>query len=223
MKRALLSTGLIALLLAPMSSLAASPLPQWNSNTNSFMRPSRRTIRENIREMGDIRNPNMLSINEVSLDKTFSSRDYGVKVQYPSAWDFQENPESSSTLQMVAMFLSPLTSSSSSGIRQNVNLVVETLPSAMNLAQYTELGISTEKQYFNNYQLLASEDTKLAGFYRAHRVRFTASLSGGDMTFEQIWMLRGNTAHVWTFADSTSTFSKNVRTFYRMLDTLTVR
>jgi hypothetical protein len=43
------------------------------------------------------------------------------------------------------------------------------------------------------------------------------------MTFEQIWMLRGNTAHVWTFADSTSTFSKNVRTFYRMLDTLTVR
>lgn len=109
------------------------------------------------------------------------------------------------------------------GIRQNVNLVVEDLQSELTLAQYTELGIRMEREYFDRYALLRSEDMLLAGVYRAHRVLFTASLDVGDMTFQQVWMLRGKQAYVWTFADSAEAFDDHVTTFEKMMDTVTVQ
>lgn len=183
-------------------------------------RPSRRGIRETARTV-TVWNPEMITIREVSLDRTFESALAGVRIQYPSSWERSDLLQSNPPLTLIVMFLSP--KESSLDLRQNINLVLEDLPAAMTLAEYTQLGIAMEKDFFDDYEVVESKDILLAGAYRAHRVIFTARTPEGDMTFEQLWTLRGNVAHVWTFADSASTFEQNVGTFERMMDTLTVQ
>lgn len=207
--------------------LAEGPVPVdgrvWQSPDGTALeRPSRRSIRAAARQ-GITRNPAMLSILDTPLDRTFEDAGFGVKIQYPSSWERLDLLQRTFPLTLVTMFLSR--EQYPAGIRQNINLVVEDLPSALTLAEYTELGVRMEREYFERYALLRSEDILLAGTYRAHRVLFTASSGAGGsrMTFEQIWMLRGKQAYVWTFADSADAFDDHVMTFERMMDTVTVR
>lgn len=183
-------------------------------------RPSIRSIREAARQV-TAWNPQMISIRDTSLDRTFEDVGSGVKMQYPSSWERQDLLQRTFPLTLVTIFLSP--DERPAGIRQNVNLVTEDLPMDMTLSEYTEQGIRAEREYFRQYTLLESEDILLAGAYRAHRVLFAATSDIGDMAFEQIWMLRGKQAFVWTFADSAEAFDDHRETFERMMDTLTVQ
>ncbi len=222
MKRSLRSVVLLASLLMPFAVSAASLTPQYNAATHTLQRPSRRTLRNSVQE-GLSRLSRLPSINEVPLDRTYVSSDYHVKIQYPSSWEREDPMQSTPPLTLVVMFLSR--NDRSAAVRQNINLVVEDLPTEMTLAEYTKLGIEMEQKFFGQFVLRQSSDIVLAGgAYRAHRIIFSASLNGGDvMTFEQIWMLKGRTAHVWTFADKAEVFEDHVRTFERMMDTLTVQ
>lgn len=219
-KRLILSASLLALSVVEGLFLLGVPhLASARVWDGPVERPSRRLVREALREV-DVRTPEMLTLREVSLDRTFESSEFGVKIQYPPSWERDDVLQSTPPLTLVVMFLS--NEQRPTGIRQNINLVIEDLPSEMTLAEYTELGIAMERDFFENYTLLKSDDVTIAGTYRGHRVQFTAVLSGGAMTFKQVWILRGNKAHVWTFADSVEVFDEHVKTFERMLDTLTL-
>ncbi len=219
--RALL-IGLLPFLLHPSAGIAAA-VPRVSGGTDvrpTVVWPSRRAIRAAVREPGP-ENRNRVRIRETALDKTFENAETGVKIQYPSSWQRFDQRELNPPLTLIVMFLSR--EQHPEGLRQNINLVLEDLTETLTLSQYTKLGIAIEKEFFNRYTLRSSDDVLIAGAYRAHRVIFNASLNGGDMTFEQIWLLRGKTAHVWTFADSADVFEQHVKTFERMMDTLTMR
>ena len=209
-------------LLVVLLVILLSPLPVlgrvWeNADGSRVTRTTSRSIRSAARAV-TAPNPHRITIRDIPLDRTFSGPEFGVKIQYPSSWERHDLLQRTEPLTLVTMFLSreqrPL------GIRQNINLVVEDLPTEMTLASYTELGIRMEQDYFDSYELLQSEDILLAGTYRAHRVVFTGSLNGGEMTFQQVWMVRGKQAYVWTFADSTEAFDDHVVTFEKMMDTM---
>ncbi len=188
--------------------------------SSSAHRPSRRIIRENARDPSVFKTTKP-TIREVPLDRTFESREYGVKIQYSSRWERQDAPAPTPPLTLLTMFLSP--QEQTGDIRQNVNLVVEELPTALTLQEYTDLGIEMERNFFDKYSMLSSQDIVVAGVYRAHRVIFSAKLSGATMTFAQVWIVRGKTAHVWTFADAAGEFEQHLPVFEKMLDTLTVQ
>lgn len=213
-KHPLLLLLIFALLLCPLKVGGRV----WGDD--EVLRPSRRSIMTAARQPV-ARNPAMISVRDIRLDRTFSSAEFGTKMQYPSSWERFDLFQRTFPLTLVTMFLSQ--EQRPSGIRQNINLIVEDLPSEMTLAEYTDLGIRMERDYFERYALLLSEDILLAGAYRAHRVLFTASLDGGNMTFQQIWMISGRRAYVWTFADSAEAFDDHVMTFERMMDTITVQ
>ncbi|MSR87288.1 hypothetical protein EXS70_03905 [Candidatus Peribacteria bacterium] len=221
MKKFLLAIGLPLLVALPWDAAAARTMPAGSDGYSAQLeRPSRRVIRASVRETYP-QNTDRPTISEVQLDRTFEDSSLGVKIQYPSSWSRQDLMEKTPPLTLVVMFLSP--EEHPVDLHQNINLVVEDLPTDMTLAQYSELGLEMERKFFDEFLLLESQDIILAGMYRAHRVVFTASLAGGEMTFEQIWLLRGKTAHVWTFADSADVFEEHLNTFERMMDTLTVR
>lgn len=220
-KRSIVLFAFIALLTQPSFAFAlgnSAAVPTISNGT--VVMPSRRAIRAGARAPAAANNTR-LTIREVPLDKTFESPENGVKIQYPSSWQRFDLMEKNPPLTLIVMLLAK--TRNGDGIRQNINLVTEDLPSPMSLADYTELGLAVERDFFEDYTLLKSEDTLIAGTYRAHRVYFTTKLPGGNMTFQQVWMLRGNKAHVWTFADASSVFDEHLGTFQRMLDTLTVR
>lgn len=227
MKKFTLFLGLVLLLAQPSivdarvwGFVRRTPAPAVVNTRAAIVWPTSRAIRAE----GRVPNaPNMtrIAINEIPLDATFENAENGVKIQYPSSWQRFDLMERNPPLTLIVMLLSK--KQNGEGIRQNINLVVEDLPSPMTLAEYTELGLAVEREFFEDYTLLKSEDVLIAGAYRAHRVLFTTKLSGGSMTFQQVWLLRGNKAHVWTFADTSSAFEEHVKTFERMLDTVTVR
>ncbi len=218
LRQPILSAILLLGILIP--GAASARLPGDLGIGREHARRSARTIRAEVHESDTFRNPFQPTVRGVALDRTFTSRQYGLKMQYPSAWERQDLMQSTPPLTLVVMFLAR---EERENVRQNVNLVAEELASTMSLAEYTELGIAMEREFFDRYALLRSEDMRIAGVYPGHRVVFTASLNGGDMTFEQVWVLRGRTALVWTFADAADTFEENVKTFERMLDTLTLQ
>ncbi len=225
MKMSLRMIGLLVVLVQPCIAAAAHvPDTQGMDAENGSEHiewPSRRALRAAAYNPNPFR-PGMITLKDVPLDRTFTDTEYGVKLQYPSSWEVIDARQETPPLTLVVMFLSP-EEEEQRGIRQNANLVVEELASELSLPEYTNLGIAMEREFFENYTLVTSENILLAGAYRAHRVVFTAALSGGEMTFEQIWLLRSKTAHVWTFADSAGTFDEHVVTFRKMMDTLTVR
>lgn len=177
-------------------------------------------IRAAVRAPGPV-NSSRITINETSLDKTFDNAEANVKIQYPSTWQRLDERELNPPLTLIVMFLSR--EQHPQGLHQNINLVLEDLTEPLTLSEYTKLGIAIEREFFDEYTMLSSDDILVAGTYRAHRVVFTASPNGQEMTFEQIWLLRGQKAHVWTFADSADVFDQHVKTFERMMDTLTVQ
>ncbi len=212
-KKLLTPVVLLTLLLGPLPTFARV----WDS---PVARPTSRSIRAAARVV-TVQNSDRITIRDVPLDRTFENAGFGVKIQYPSSWERHDLLQRTEPLTLVTMFLSR--EQRPRGIRQNINLVVEDLPTEMTLAAYTELGIRMEQDYFDTYELLQSDDILLAGTYRAHRVLFTGSLNGGEMTFQQVWMVRGKKAYVWTFADSTEAFDDHVVTFEKMMDTITMQ
>lgn len=219
------SIGLLFLLLLPSFAAAKEnvslSVAGRSPTSQALTRPSRRQIRSQILELNPRNTSQRSTISEVTLDSTFANADFGIKIQYPSLWQRLDLMEYTPPLTLVSMFLAD--TKSIADIRQNINLVVEDLPEGtLSLAEYSELGVAMTRKYLDRFVLVSRNDIIVAGAYRAHRVIFTASASG-DMMFEQIWMLRGRTAHVWTFADSATTFEKNVKTFERMMDTITVQ
>lgn len=224
MKHSLRPAILLVSLLLPLTVSAREAtalVPTYNAATHTLQHPSRRLVRNAV-QAGVYRPSRLLTINEVPLDRTYENSDYHVKIQYPSSWERQDPMQSTPPLMLVVMFLSG--NPRVAGVRQNINLVIEDLPTDMTLAEYTKLGIEMEQGFFSKFVLRQSADVILGGAYRAHRVVFSASLNGGDnMTFEQIWLLKGRTAHVWTFADSADVFEDHVGTFERMMNTLTVQ
>lgn len=159
-----------------------------------------------------------MHVRQIALDAEYRSASDGIAVRYPSTWQLTDHPESAPPLTLVALFLSPQTHPGD--IRQNVNLVIEHLASPLSLAEYSELGIATEREFFDDYTLISSAPARLAGVWAAHRVQFGASHDGMPMTFVQIWTLRGSRAYVWTFADHSDTFAEHLPVFERMLDSV---
>lgn len=221
MKRAFLATATLLILALPSPVLAAAgtaTLDGGQRRTESD-RPSRRLLRHQAR-IPVTRNPRLLTVSALPLDAVYENSALGLKLQYPSAWERQDLMEHSPPLTLVAMFLSR---TSTDDVRQNINLVIEDLPRPMSLAEYTEIGIDTEREIFDEFVIVESAEIPFLGSERAHRVIFTAPANGRTMAFGQLWTVRDRRAYVWTFADTAQSFEKHYPTFERMMDTLTMR
>lgn len=214
--RKLLAVITVLASLAPAAAMAKSP-----SDLRLIMeegRPGRRFLRSTARApiTAVISKP---TIQNVPLDAGFHSSEYGIRVSYPKSWELQSTPESTPPLTLVAAFLSPVGLSS---VRQNVNLVIEDLPTTMTLEEYTAKGLEIEKNMLNSFSLTSSENISFFGRERAQRVMFTAASGTQKLMFSQIWFLKGKRAYIWTFADKSDSFYKNLSTFERMMDSFLI-
>lgn len=211
---------LIAFLLLPASAQARI-IGDMPKTTVTVEKQSRRVIRETARRQ-IWRNPAILTFGEARLDSLYENDEFRLRIRYPSSWERTDLNEREETLTLPVMFLGP--EEPGKALKQNINLVIETLPSPMTLSQYTELGLRNERAFFQEFALLSSETVPVGGSHRGQRVVFTASADpSAPMKFAQVWFVLGNLAYVWTFADDARTFDRNIATFERMLDSFIVR
>jgi hypothetical protein len=206
----------LTLTLIPAATEAASPAR--STGRPVLLRQSRRTLLQDTRE--DLRKKTLeRKTAAVKLSRTYESTELGVSIRYPKDWVAQQIMEREDNLLLAVMFLSPVTQQ---GLRRNANLVYEDLASNLSLEDYTRLAIRNEEEVLEGFNLIESARTTVAG-NPAQRVLFSASNGALKMRFEQVWFIRNNRAHVWTYADASETFDDSVGIFERMLDSLIVQ
>jgi hypothetical protein len=179
---------------------------------------SRRTLRTEVRKQSEER-ARMRRNARAPLPQTYENKVFGIRVGYPKDWMKQEYMQKEGELTLVTMFLSP---DATNEVQQNINLVVENLTDpSITLQKYTQLGIEKEQLLFEGYKLIESQPVTVGG-QMGYKVIFVSTFDGTEMKFEQVWYLKDDTAHVWTFADLSSVFDQHIIHFDQMMDSLVV-
>jgi len=159
-----------------------------------------------------------------ALRNPYRNNRFGFDIRYPDGWEVQHAlQQQGGGLAAAVFFLSPFDEKTDVA-RENINLVVEDLPSsAFSLETYTTIALANVEAVFTRYTLTASQELLLQGM-RAQRVTYEGGFGDGEpVAFEQIWFLRDGRAHVWTLAATPQTFDAHSLIFRQMMETLNFR
>lgn len=124
--------------------------------------------------------------------ETYRDAKYDFTIGYPKDWDKQEG-----TLGSAVLLLSPLEGSSDE-FRENVNVLVQTLPDKMSLDQYTKLSLDQAPKLITGFDLLDEGSTNLAGS-PAHQVHYRGEQGSFRLEWKQVWTVRDGKAFVLTY------------------------
>lgn len=75
----------------------------------------------------------------------------------------------------------------STEFKDNVNVLVETVPSGIDLKQYTDISLKSAPKIIPDIKVLSNEQITLASGKPGTRLRFTGTTSGRTMDFLQIY------------------------------------
>jgi len=144
---------------------------------------------------------------------TYSNSTYGIKIQYPPNWIKQESQNQSSN--DIVKFSSPAATSPAS-----LNIIGgKPAPQIIPLQVYINASIYVLRHSFDNFNLIDSNSTNLAGF-PAQKIVYTAILpsSGIELKFMQILTIKDSKSFVITFGTLPTDFSTYLPTIQKMID-----
>ena len=154
---------------------------------------------------------NQTASNINSTFLTYKNSDYGIQIQYPSAWIKVTHSSNE-----IVRFMSP-----PGTIPASLGIIVRTGASQLIPIQvYVNAGIDVLKKIFPAFNLLSSNPTTLGGV-PAQKMVYTANLpSGLKLKFLQFFAMRDNTSYVVTTATLPDDFATYMPTLQRMISSL---
>ena len=153
---------------------------------------------------------------EVSFS-VYENPNHGFKVDYPEAWSKQSRDDFFAT---GITFFSPL-EGESDNFKEQVSILVENLPSDVDLEQYTEDSIAEIKK-------LSDPDAENAkefdlGKHEGRQVIYTGEVSGSKVQRMQTWSVEDNRAYIVTYTakpDSYDTYLPTVEKIMESFETI---
>jgi len=147
------------------------------------------------------------SSDNVSYEEfaSYSDSKYGFTLQYPKDWEKQAGAMGSAVL-----ILSPREGDSDT-FRENVNVLVQTLPDKMTLDQYTKLSLDQAPKLISRFDLLDQGPTQLAG-RPARRVHYRGEQGVFRLEWEQVWSVLEGQAFVLTYTAERARYGTYLRT-----------
>jgi hypothetical protein len=144
---------------------------------------------------------------------TYSNSSYGIKIQYPSYF-IKEEPQNQSSGDIVK-FSSPRgTPYFELGISDG-----QPAPQNMSLEQWSNATIRGLSQSFNNFSLIESNSTTVAGF-PAHEILYTATLPSSEVEikFMQLLIIKDNKEYIITANSLPTDFTFYLPTLQEMIN-----
>jgi len=175
----------------------------------NFAIPSQR-----VKEIIDNPKPNPISLAQLSAEdfKIFEDSLQRFIVSYPSNWELiTQNYQN----QVINGFLAPIDSQNDT-FRENLNIIVETYPSPIQLNNYYQTNINQLKtfpdiQFLGNYDGFVSEiPSKILIYSRL--------LNGKNLTFSQVFLVQGNKGYILTFTAESNKYQAYQPLFQQMMD-----
>jgi eukaryotic-like serine/threonine-protein kinase len=136
---------------------------------------------------------------------SYSDSKYGFTLQYPKDWEKQVGAMGSAVV-----ILSPREGDSDK-FRENVNVLVQTLPDKMTLDQYSKLSLDQAPKLITGFDLLDQGPTQLAG-RPARRVHYRGEQGSFRLEWEQVWTVLGGQAFILTYTAERDRYEMYLRT-----------
>jgi hypothetical protein len=146
---------------------------------------------------------------------TYTNSSYGIKIQYPTYFIKEESQNQSSG--DIVKFISPRgTPPLELGISDG-----QPVPQNMSLEQWSNATIKGLSQSFDNFSLIESNSTTVAGF-PAHEIVYTATLpsSGVEIKFMQLLTIKDHKEYIITANAFPLDFSFYLPTLQEMINSL---
>jgi hypothetical protein len=143
----------------------------------------------------------------------YENSTYGIRIQYPSSW-LKEESHNQSSNDIVKFSSTARTAPASLAITGG-----KPAPQSIPLQLYINASIDVLKHSFDNFSLVESNATTLAGF-PAYKIVYTGIIpsSGLELKFMQILTIKDSKNFVITFGTLPTDFSTYVPTIQKMID-----
>jgi len=150
---------------------------------------------------------------------TYQNSTFGIKLQYPSSWDKQENGTKQDTVTDVVTFFPPASNSNAS-----LDLSVDDISDekGISLAQYANNGISDLKQSLHNFKSIGLTTNNIIAGLSAYKSLYTHV--DGKTTFKdmEIGVVKGDKVYILTYEGGTVEFDKYLPIIQQTIDSFQV-
>ena len=149
----------------------------------------------------------------------YENSTYGIKVQYPSSWDKQENGTRQDTETNLVTFYPPSTNSNAS-----LDISIDNISDekGIALAQYASGGISDLNQSLKNFKLVGSDTNSVLAGLPAYN--FTYTYVDGNVVLKdmELGTIKGSNAYIVTYEAGTNEYNKYLPVLQKVIDSLQI-
>jgi hypothetical protein len=136
---------------------------------------------------------------------TYENSTYGIKIQYPSSWDKEENGTRQDTETNVVTFYPPAVNSNAS-----LDISIDDISDekGIPLTQYANDGNSDLKQSLNDFQLIGSTTNNVLAGLPAYKSIYTFVDENTTFKDMEIGAIKGDKAYVLTYEAGLNEYDK---------------
>jgi hypothetical protein len=146
---------------------------------------------------------------------TYQNSTFGIKIQYPSNWEKQENGTRQDTQTDIVTFLSPVINS-----RANLDVSIDDISGekGISLTQYANQNIADLNQSLPDAKLIASNTNNvvIAGL-PAYRMVYTSADGSTILKTMEIGAMKGDKVYILTYEAAMQEYAKYLPLIQRMI------
>ena len=142
----------------------------------------------------------------------YENPNHGFKVEYPEAWSKQNRDDFFAT---GITFFSPL-EGDSDDFKERVSVLVENLPSDVDLEQYTEDSIAEVKK-LSDPNVAEAKNVNL-GKSEGRQIIYAGEVSGNTVQRMQTWSVEDNRAYIVTYTAKPDSYDTYLPTVEKMIE-----
>jgi hypothetical protein len=151
---------------------------------------------------------------------TYQNSTFGIKIQYPSNWEKQENGTRQDTQTDIVTFLSPVINS-----RANLDVSIDDISGekGISLTQYANQNIADLNQSLPDAKFIASNTNNvvIAGL-PAYRMVYTSADGSTILKTMEIGAMKGDKVYILTYEAAMQEYAKYLPVIQRMIDSFQI-
>lgn len=150
---------------------------------------------------------------------TYQNSTFGIKIQYPSSWDKQENGTKQDTETDIVTFYPPASNSNAS-----LDLSMDDISDekGISVAQYVNDGLGDLKGSLQNFKSIGLTTNNILAGLPAYKSLYT--YVDGNTTFKdmEIGAIKGDKAYILTYEGGADEFDKYLPTVQQMINSFQI-
>jgi eukaryotic-like serine/threonine-protein kinase len=150
---------------------------------------------------------------------SYENSTYGIKLQYPSSWDKQENGTKQDTETDLVTFY-PQSTNSNASLDISIDNISD--EKGTSVGQYANDGISDLKQSLKNFKLVGSSTNSVLAGLPAYNSTYTYVDGNVVLKDMEIGTIKGNNVYIVTYEAGINEYDKYLPVIQKVINSLQV-